>query len=364
MLDGGAGNDRLLGEKQDDHFDLVSAQVYRLYRATLGREPEEDGARYHTRQVLSGTSNLTHQSSEFYQSTEFQARCGATSNAQFVTLLYNNVLGRAPETAGLDYWSGKLDTGSMSRSQALLGFSESAEFISATETSSLLFSHAGRQAVWSDDVFRLYKVALGREPELAGMTYWSWVLGGGTNLVDATQSFVTSPEFLWRYGDKTNADFVSLLYHNMRGQEPEPAGFQYWNYILDCSKMTRPQVVQEFSQSVEFKYTSAPALKEWMRSQGADDILTSGGGNDVLFGGILSDTFVFDASHTGQSRVVDLEPWDRIALSGFDYDDPVEALSHFTQVGDTVVFADLDVSVIFDHTMLSNVTPDMLHLTL
>jgi len=43
-----------------------------------------------------------------------------------VTALYDNALGRAPETAGLASWVGQL-AGSLSRADVLLRFSESAE---------------------------------------------------------------------------------------------------------------------------------------------------------------------------------------------------------------------------------------------
>ena len=41
--------------------------------------------------------------------------------------LYQNVLGRAPDTSGLNYWLGQLNSGAETRYEALLGFAESAE---------------------------------------------------------------------------------------------------------------------------------------------------------------------------------------------------------------------------------------------
>ena len=78
----------------------------------------------------------------------------------------------------------------------------------------------------------------------------------------------------------------------------------------------------------------------------------------------MSDTFVFDVSHTGSDRVGDLEPWDRIALTGFGYADTEVALSHFSQSGSNTVFFDRGVTVNFEHTLLSEITPDMILLTL
>ena len=56
---------------------------------------------------------------------------GSLSNAQFVTLLYANVLGRAPDQGGLDFWVSSLQGGAL-RERVVLSFSESAEFIQKT----------------------------------------------------------------------------------------------------------------------------------------------------------------------------------------------------------------------------------------
>ena len=60
---------------------------------------------------------------------EFQATYSTLDNTQFVTQLYQNVLARAPDPAGLAGWVGALDAGLLTRGGVLLGFSDSAEFI-------------------------------------------------------------------------------------------------------------------------------------------------------------------------------------------------------------------------------------------
>ncbi len=51
----------------------------------------------------------------------------STPDEKFVNTLYQNVLGRAPDTSGLNYWLGQLNSGAETRYEALLGFAESAE---------------------------------------------------------------------------------------------------------------------------------------------------------------------------------------------------------------------------------------------
>ncbi len=63
----------------------------------------------------------------FIGSAEFQDLYGASpTNAQFIELLYTNVLNRTPDQGGYDYWSDQMNSG-MTRELVLIGFSESQE---------------------------------------------------------------------------------------------------------------------------------------------------------------------------------------------------------------------------------------------
>ena len=59
------------------------------------------------------------------------SRYGALDDAQFVNLLYANVLGRAPDAGGLAFWVGELDAARRTRGRVMLGYSESAEYVSS-----------------------------------------------------------------------------------------------------------------------------------------------------------------------------------------------------------------------------------------
>jgi len=71
--------------------------------------------------------NLDQVAGGFTGSAEFQAKYGALDDTQFVTLLYNNVLHRAPDPAGLSGWLNVLETGG-TRTSVVIGFSESPEY--------------------------------------------------------------------------------------------------------------------------------------------------------------------------------------------------------------------------------------------
>lgn len=109
-----------------------AAFVARLYDTTLGRLPDLNGLRA-WRQVLDGDGSRESVVEGFMGSAEFTARYGAAvSNSDFVELLYVNTLDRPSDAPGKTGWVGALDSGAISRTQAVLGFSESAEHIALT----------------------------------------------------------------------------------------------------------------------------------------------------------------------------------------------------------------------------------------
>jgi serralysin len=103
----------------------LSGQAFRLYNAALDRLPDEPGLAYQTNALKQGLP-LRELAANFMASPEFQTRFNVPSNKDFVTLLYQNVLERAPEADGLAYHLARMDAGAQ-RSDILVGFSESPE---------------------------------------------------------------------------------------------------------------------------------------------------------------------------------------------------------------------------------------------
>lgn len=106
-------------------IDGNAGQAYRLYKAAFDRVPDVPGLGYQTNDIDTKLA-LSQVAGNFIASPEFQATYGNVNNSQFVTLLYQNVLDRAPEEAGLQYHINRLESG-VSRADVLLGFSESPE---------------------------------------------------------------------------------------------------------------------------------------------------------------------------------------------------------------------------------------------
>ena len=105
-----------------------SGRMFRLYNASFKRLPDPDGLKYWITQFSSGANDIRTVASSFLGSAEFAQRYGdEVTDEKYVTTLYQNVLGRAPDTSGLNYWLGQLSSGAETRYEALLGFAESAE---------------------------------------------------------------------------------------------------------------------------------------------------------------------------------------------------------------------------------------------
>ena len=115
--------------------------AFRLYRAYFDRTPDAGGFCYWANQLRNGRSLLS--ISEFFlQSQEFKNTYGEyekgapegpkTDEAEFVALVYANVLDRDPEAAGFAFWTRQLQDGRYSPADVLIGFSESKEFQTKT----------------------------------------------------------------------------------------------------------------------------------------------------------------------------------------------------------------------------------------
>ncbi|MBH1973927.1 MAG: DUF4214 domain-containing protein [Rhodobacteraceae bacterium] len=363
-LIGGGGGDTLVGNDGDDWLiggtplagpDGISGQVYRLYCTTLNRAPDMAGLLHWSAALTAGTRNLTEVTSGFVNSAEFRATYANLDNSGFVTLLYANVLHRAPDAAGLANWTKLLDSGARSREQVVVGFSESTEFRQTSAAGALAFSHEGVQMGYSDDVFRLYHATLSRDPDLAGFLNWTGKLADTLPFASVISGFVNSAEFRATYGQTSDQEFVTLLYANVLGRAPDAAGLTNWLNLLATGARSREQVVEGFAQSREFIVNSAQPLHDWMTSSGQDDLLDAGSGNNVLFGGMLSDTFVFHADTECSDRVIGFESWDVLSFQGFGYDAPSDLAAHLRQDEANVVFSDQGVVVTFEQTALSSV---------
>ena len=167
-----------------NEFQIGTAPITRLYMAYFLRIPDYEGLNYWLNQYRTGQS-LPSISAEFAGSSEFINRYGSLNNADFVTLVYQNVLGRAPDQEGFNYYVTRLNSGAVTRGGMMLEFSESAE--NKNRTYNKVY------------VTQMYVGLLRRVPEQAGYAQWVGQLDSGTPGINLINSFMGLAEYRNRF---------------------------------------------------------------------------------------------------------------------------------------------------------------------
>jgi hypothetical protein len=226
--------------------------VSRIYTAALGRLPDEGGLVFWTSQVDGSHVPLNHIAADFTTSPEFIQHYGALSDANFVNQLYQNVLGRPGEAAGVQSWENTLAAGT-SRGTVVEGFAQSPENRAKT------LSTAGDKN--DAEATRVYAAAFNRAPDAGGEAFWSGQLANGATPIQIAQGFVSSPEFQGIYGKLSVSDFVSQLYQNVLHRAGDPGGQAFWTGVIQ-SGASQASVVIGFSDSIENRAQTAGATHD------------------------------------------------------------------------------------------------------
>jgi hypothetical protein len=151
--------------------------------------------------------------------------------AGFVTQAYRDLLLRAPDPAGMAYWSGLLNQGVLTPDQVALGIEGSLEY----ETT---------------EVQRVYAQYLHHSADPAGVSYWTGILQAGGTLEDVAAGVAGSDEYFQARGGSTDAGFLSALYRDGLGRPLDAAGQAYWAQTM--AGLSRAQLAAAVFASPEF----------------------------------------------------------------------------------------------------------------
>lgn len=160
---------------------------------------------------------------------------GATS--ALITDYYRTILGREPDAAGLAFWEAQAEQtvtlgASVDETFRLLAtqFFDSAEF-RALNTSN------------AEYVSRLYRTVLQREPDAAGLDYWTTQMQSGLPREAVAVNFVFTAEFDARmtalFGASTARPEVGIvidLYRSYLNRLPDLDGFRFWRDRLRAAQ--------------------------------------------------------------------------------------------------------------------------------
>ena len=179
------------------------AMIKDCYRAMLDRSPDSEGMATWKKQLGVGMT-IQAVCKGFVGSSEFKKLCSSYGitpgsitlmNARdenydrtyFVARLYENCLGRKPDTSGLENWCKRLKNGATGSTVAE-GFVFSKEYLNALNKK--------KDYVFSDSyVTMLYKAFLGRTPSTNECTTWTEKMNDGNTLQYLFNGFLMSDEF-------------------------------------------------------------------------------------------------------------------------------------------------------------------------
>ncbi len=196
----------------------------------------------------------------------------------YVNGLYHELLGRAPDQAGLDGWVFLLDSGTLTRLQVaddvwrspehrglevdayyqtflhrasdpagraawVAGFLAGASETTIAEGFLLSAEYQAAHSSNTDFVNGLYMDVLGRAPD-AGAASWIAALNGGLSRAVVAFDFLTSPE--------ADTDLVNLYYAHYLKRAPSPAEQQIWVSLLVTGTYSPMQVGELILASNEY----------------------------------------------------------------------------------------------------------------
>jgi hypothetical protein len=189
-----------------EYYQNLITGVYQKY---LGRAPDQAGLAAWVRAMQQGLSDERLEAG-FIGSPEFIQDNGGLG-VGWITGLYQKLLGRAPDPAGLDNWLRALQAG-QNPSAIALGFAAGAEREAARITAD-------------------YQTYLGRPPEPGVVSTWVNAFENGLSNENVVADFVGSPEYFQTHGDNIG-DWLVAVYQDILGRAPDAAGFQAWFAVL------------------------------------------------------------------------------------------------------------------------------------
>jgi hypothetical protein len=158
--------------------EWLNAIVTKMYVDTLGRQPDAAGLAGWTTFLRNKTFTVADVASRFYASDEYYLYHAGGTPTLWVTALYQKLLNRTPDPAGLSGWVAYTTSPSWGRARVAFEFYQSLE------------SRLKR-------VDALYQVLLGRGPDATGWPFWADVVRS-TGDITLAVSLADSEEYWLR----------------------------------------------------------------------------------------------------------------------------------------------------------------------
>jgi hypothetical protein len=168
---------------------------------------------------------------------------GGIPNQNFVQQLYQDVLHRTADTAGLTFWTIELNTNTLTAVQVAFGIEASLE---------------GRQQLVND----LYLRYLRRPADSTGLAGWTGYLGQDHTTAELEAQLLASTEYFQTRGGGTVQGWITAVYQDVLGRAPDNSGLGGWIQALSGGA-SRQQVALGILQSQEGR---TDQVQEYYRS--------------------------------------------------------------------------------------------------
>jgi N-acetylmuramoyl-L-alanine amidase/Domain of unknown function (DUF4214) len=140
---------------------------------------------------------------------EIRAMANVPGNTAFVKSLYQDMMLRTPDDAGLNGWTAALSGGGQNRRSVSHGFSYSIEY---------------RMLI----ITQAYRQVLGRDPDPAGAASWVDGLERGWVRLDNLRPTLMATEEFYLRGGSSDAAFVDNIYRAALGRGAAPSEISSW----------------------------------------------------------------------------------------------------------------------------------------
>ena len=138
--------------------------------------------------------------------------------------LYQQILGREPEPAGLLYWEnqfgGQIDPAEAARFQEA-----AASELSQRQAEAAAATPIASNNVAAPNVEALYQSQLGRASDPGGLAYWTNQFG---NEIDANEAAQFQAAAAKEIAQRSSQQAVEALYQSELGRASDPGGLAYW----------------------------------------------------------------------------------------------------------------------------------------
>jgi hypothetical protein len=153
----------------------------------------------------------------------------------------------------------------------------------------------------------LYIAYFNRAPDALGLSFWATAFQkNGFSFEAIADLFFEQPETVALYSDMSNSDFVTAVYNNVLGRDPELDGFNFWTGQLNAGNITASSFILDLLAGARAA-TGSPADVAYIESktdlglyfaviQGQNDLTAANDVMDAFNGSAASLTAAQDLS--------------------------------------------------------------------